>query len=128
MASRAGHGTTVAFGTQTTFTPEVLSVSLGGITVDDVRTSHMGTTGFHTYIAATLKEGGEVTMEVHFLGSQNPTIGGATETITIDWGGSGDTTAFSGYIKSFSGTANLGGELMTGTLVLKVAGTPTLAG
>lgn len=128
MASRAGHLTTLLFGTQTTFTPEFTNIALNGLSVEDIRTSHMTTSGYHTYIASALKEGGEVSGDIHFLGSQNPTIGGAVETITIDWGGSGDTTAFSGYIKSFSGTATMGGELMTGTIVLKIAGTPTLAG
>lgn len=128
MASRAGQGTTLLFGTQTTFTPEFTDISLDGISVEDIRTSHLGTTGWHTYIAAALKEAGTVSGTIHFLGSQNPTFGGATETITIDWGGSGDTTSFSGYVNGFSASAVTGGELMTGKITIKIAGAPTLAG
>lgn len=127
MASATGMGTTVAFGTQTTFTPEIVSVSHNGVTVEDVKTSHMGTTGTHTYIAADLKEGGELSFEVHFLGSQNPTIGAAPESIIVDWSGTGDTWTFSGYIKSFSANATMGAELMSGTLVVKCAGAVTFA-
>ncbi len=125
MASATGMGTTIAFGTQTTFTPEVVSVSHNGVTVEDVETSHMGTTGSKTYIAADLKEGGELSFDIHFLGSQNPTIGAAPETVTVDWSGAGDTWTFSGYIKSFSASANMGPELMSGTIVVKCAGAVT---
>jgi hypothetical protein len=125
MASATGMGTTVAFGTQTTFTPELVSVSHNGVTVEDVETSHLGTTGTKTYIAADLKEGGELSCEIHFLGSQNPTIGGSPETITIDWSGTGDSWTFSGYIKSFSANAAMGPELMSGTMVIKAAGAVT---
>lgn len=122
MASATGMGTTVAFGTQTTFTPEITSVTHNGVTVGTIETTHLGTTSWKTFIPEDLKDGGELTMEGHFLGSQNPTLGGSAETITIDWSGSGDTWVGSGFITSFSPGAQIGPNLMTFTMTVKFTG------
>jgi hypothetical protein len=89
--------------------------------VDDVQTSHLGTTGLHTYIPTAIAEGGELSLDVQYDPATEITIGGTAENITLDPAASGDTVAFSGYVKSYeySGKVN---ELMTGTIVVKVAG------
>lgn len=130
MAVDTGHGTTVTWGTSTTLNAlKVVSVSVNGYTVEDVNTSHMGTTGTRTYQASDLIEGGDFTIVYQYDPAVDITVGGANETCTIDWGGTGNTSACSAYRKSVDFSADSdSGELMLATVVVKAAGAWTHAG
>jgi hypothetical protein len=120
MAVGLANGTTLTFGTSG-YTLIITGWNRSGYGVDDVQTSHLGTTGLHTYIATAIIEGGELSLDVQYNPATSITLGGTAQNITLDPAGSGNTVAFSGYVKSYesSGTVN---ELMTGTIVVKVAG------
>lgn len=129
MAVDTGHGTTVAWGTTTALNAlNVMSVTIGGYSVGDVNTSKMSTTGTRTYIPSDLIEGGEFTIVYQY----DPTVDittGVVETCTIDWGGTGNTSACSSYRKSVDwGATSDSGELMTVNVVCKAAGAWTHAG
>lgn len=125
MAIDLANGTTITFGTSS-FTAEILSIESSGTDgADDIETTHLGTSGgYKTYQAGDLREGGEYTITGHFTGQQK-SPGTTSETITIAWGGTAYTTAFSGYFKSFERSAPGPNEKMTFSAVLKVAGAPT---
>ncbi len=124
MAVDLGTGTTLTFGTSS-FTIDVMSVDgSGNETREAIRTSHMGTTGTHTYTPSDIMDGGTFTVEGNFDGTQDPPTSGAVETITIDWGGSGYTWAFDGFITEFSPSAPFE-DKMSGSFTIQVAGAIT---
>lgn len=126
-----GNGMTVDFATSG-FSADITSVSWDGETRDDIDTSHLLTADYRTFDAGVLSDGGTVTLEVHF----DPTdiagvpYRGAEEVVTITYPNSTTnatgtaTVAFPAYLNSYSDTGSVN-ELMTATIVLKVAGTPT---
>ncbi len=121
-APDSGDGTTVVFGTQG-FSANLLNVGPPNQTVEDLETSHMGTTGHKTYIPADLIEGGEMSMLIQFAGSLAPTIGAAPELITVDYGGvgAGDKHTFQGYINSYAPESVEVGAIMKAAIGVKVA-------
>jgi hypothetical protein len=121
-----GTGTTVTFGTSG-FSAAIMDANWSGITRGSVQTSHMGTTNDHTFIPTNLVDNGTVELTIQFNGSESPPIitNGATETVTIDWAGSGNTWAASCFQTDFSITAT-NEDLVTGDLTLKVTGAITL--
>jgi hypothetical protein len=123
-----GMGTTLTPGTDSTFLPELTSLSHNGESIEEIETSHLGTTSYKTYIPADLKEGGEIQVEGRYLGSFQPSIG-TVQTWTIDWGGTGAgyKTTFSGFWKSFEPKAEVGANLMTFSAVIKITGAVTHA-
>jgi hypothetical protein len=129
MAADLGTGTTVTFGTSS-FSFDLLDVSgSGNDSREAIQTSHMGTTGYHSYIPGDLMDGGEFTVEGHFGAAEQPPTGnGATgstgETITFDWGGSGNTWAFTGFMTEFTPGATIE-DRMTFSATIKVAGVIT---
>lgn len=121
MAIADSHGTTVTFATSS-YSFGLLSVQRSGESVEDIDTTNMSTTTMKSYIAASLKEGGELALGVQYDPTISVTVGGAVQNITIDWAGSGTTESFSGYVKAFDRGAPGVGELMNGTVTVKVAG------
>jgi hypothetical protein len=118
-----GMGTTVTFGTSS-FTLSKTEVSTSGESRDAIETTHLGTTGYKTFIPADLVDGGEMTIRGQFLGDETPPISGAAETATIDWSGQGVgyTSAASVFCTNVDRSAQIGPNLMEITLTYKVAG------
>lgn len=131
MAVDTALGTTLTFGTTTGLNAlKLMSVTVNGITCEDVRTSHMGTTGTHTYQASDLIEGGEVEAVFQYDATVNVPLK-VSETITINPGGqgSGSKISFSGYIKSKSVPFEFDNTgLILQTITMKVAGAVTEQG
>ncbi len=120
-----GTGTTIVFGTSS-FTAEILSVNGNDISREDVPTTHMGTTNYHTFMPSKLVDGGSIEMEIAFDPDSQPPITAAAETITITFPlPSGQSTAanlaFSGYVNSWSWSDPLE-ERMTANITIKVDG------
>jgi hypothetical protein len=119
-----GTGVTVTFGTSA-FSAQLLDVDWSGRTRDALKSSHMGTTGTHTYIPADLKEGGELSMTYHFncTDATETLLGAAAETVTVAWN-TGVSWAASCFCIEVGASAKIG-ETMTQTIKLKVAGAVT---
>lgn len=77
-----GTGTTITFGTSSSFTPKIRSIKINGEEVAVIDTTHLGTTGSRTAMLGDLK--GLVTLEVEH--DYNPSLTyptGVSETITV---------------------------------------------
>jgi hypothetical protein len=101
-----GTGTTIAFATSS-FTAEVMNINGNDISRPDINTTHMGTTGYQTYIPGKLVEGGAIEMELNFDPDAQPPIAGVSESITITFptpagGITGADVVFTGYVNSWS--------------------------
>ena len=121
-----GTGTTITFGTSS-FTGNIINQVVGNSqSRNSIDASHMGTTGALAFIPASLYDGGEVSYDIEFDGTQDPPIDTAdtAETITIDWSGAGVTSAFSGFLTNFEVTSPFE-ERMTATITVKVTGVIT---
>lgn len=127
MATNIGTGTTVTFGTSA-FTFDLLSVNWDSIAREAINTSHMGTTGAHTFMPTDLVDNGEIQIEGAFIGNLDPPIDGAVETITVNvaGAGAGHQWAASGFMTNFSLGIPLE-EKMTFTATLKVSGAITIS-
>jgi hypothetical protein len=125
MAIDLGNGTTLVLAS-TSLSAEKLNVSgSSNFAVDKIPSTHLGTTTAKTYVPGDLYDGGEFNMEIHWLGDVAPTTHvRIIQTITIDWGGSGKTWAFTGYIDEWTPTASLH-EKMTAAVKITVAGAIT---
>lgn len=126
-----GQGFSVVFGT-TTLTINYLDVSIDGVSVTDINTSDQSTTGGETYIASTLKEGGNITYTVNANMTDQialfGAIGGDPETITIIWPktlATAGTLPYSGYISKVSTPTVSKNNLITQQITTKVTGTVT---
>ncbi|MCP5017109.1 MAG: hypothetical protein GY938_17835 [Ketobacter sp.] len=120
-----GTGTTIAFATST-FTAEVMNINGSDISREDIETSHMGTTGYKTYIPSKLVDGGTVDLEIAFDPDDQPPVSGASEVITVTFptpsgGSSGAKVVFTGYVNTWTWTDPLE-EKMTASLTVKVDG------
>ena len=122
--ANTGNGTTITFATSS-FAANLLSVGGPGSSRQSIETSHMGTTVNHTFIPDDLVDNGEVSIELEFDGYDSPPIAELVETVTINWGGTGDTYAFSGFMTNYEPTAPMG-DRMTATATLKVTGAITI--
>lgn len=125
MAIKTGFGTTITFGTSA-FSFELTDVQGSDNDKREVIDStHMGTSGgYVTKDPWDLRDGGSINVEGHFTGAQNPPSGAAKETITVDWGGTAKTWAFTGFMRNFVPKAPLR-DKMTFSAVLEVAGAIT---
>ena len=128
MAKVQTNGMALTFTTASGFVPDIISYSKDGETADDVETSDLSTTGFRTYEPGFLVEGGTYTFELQLDTTFIPISTGLTDTVTITYpisvaGNTAATTVFQGYVNSISEAGGIN-ELITSTLVLKVAGTP----
>jgi hypothetical protein len=123
MACDLGTGTTITFGTSS-FAFELLEVNESGESREAIDCTHMGTSATRAFVPGDLTDGGSITVRGHYTGAQDPPIDAAAETITIDWGGSGLTCAFSGFMTNFAAGAQIE-EKMEFTAEIKVAGAIT---
>lgn len=141
MPARSGIGTTVAFGTSTTYTPEVKSIQGLGLEREVFDATHMGSPVSATYPGLIMREyspgdlgkPNQLTLGIHFDPDECDVIpiDQEAEQITITWkkvkvGGTLQTTAanmvFDGFVVSWSaGDMNFEG-LMEGTVVIQPAG------
>ena len=140
-------GSTIAFGTNTTFAPYITNISLDGVERGDTDTSYLGmtphgattdVTAIRSFVPGGLADPGTLTLGI--LGnmvaanigitaegtSTCAMIAKTSEIITLTFantGGSSDATfAFTGYVKSLG---NLAGDAETGwsgQMILKVGG------
>ena len=130
MAKTTGNTLAITFGT-TSWTPDISAFNKSGEGTDDIKTSDLATSGYHTYIGGPLIEGGTYSFPFHVdpTITTRPTIG-VSETITITYpisvsGNTAGTDSFTGYINSYD-TETEPNVLYTGTFVLKVAGDITV--
>ena len=130
-ASVNGFGTVLAYeSAPAVYTPlaEVLSVTPPSINVETVETTHMGSDdGFREYIAS-LKDGGEVTVNLNYVEAsatllQTLVLAGV-ETWRITFPGS-STFAFSGIPTAFAFDDVVIDSKIAMSLTIKVTGKPT---
>jgi hypothetical protein len=123
-----GTGTTVAFGTSTTFDAHVTGLSINGEEMAVIDISHMGTTGTRAKMLGDLKENVTVDVDMHYDPSETiPTGVGQTITITFPiYSGqtNGATLAGTGVIVSHSGSIPLE-DKMTGSYKIQFTGAVT---
>lgn len=120
MAIGTGHGTTITFGTSG-FTANLNNLTGIGFSRDKIDTTHMGTTGAKTNIAADLYELNDITAEISFDPATSIPSSGVDETITINFKNSGKTWAATGRIAGASIATPKDG-LMTCSLTLHMTG------
>ena len=120
-------GGTLAFGTSTVLSIEILSGSRTGMSIVDINTSTTITTGdSHTYIPGDLIEGGSYQFDVLYDPDDDmDALMGISQTITITYAvHSSKSTAvrkvFTGWINSFDEQLPLEDKL-TASLGIKVA-------
>lgn len=101
------------------FTAKFVNVTPPASSREALQTSHMTTTGYHTYIPAKLVEGGELSATIHFAPSQVPPIDADPELITITFA-DGSTWAFIGFMTNYEPGADLE-TVMSATVTFKVA-------
>lgn len=128
-----GTDSSVLFGTSG-WAPQLLNVSLGGMSREAISTTHMKTPiptggstnwGGQTFIPAKLANPGQLSMEVHFNPDDDPPINEDPELITVSFPGSA-SWAHNGFMTDFSYGDPVDG-LMTGTAEIQLTGfvTPT---
>ena len=119
-----GTGVTITFGTSTV-AAQLIDADWSGRTRDALKSTHMGTTGTHTYIPADLVEGGEITLTYYFncTDATGTLLSAVAETVTIGWN-TGVSWAASCFCIEVGASAKIG-ETMQQTVKLKVAGAVT---
>ena len=125
MAVDTAFGTTVTWGTSTELNAlKVMAVRVGGISREDVDTSHLGTTGYKTYQPSDLIEGGTLEIDVQY----DPTVAiphsADAETLTIAPGGQSSSAKLTGpgYINNVSMPMEYGNTgLMIQTITVKLS-------
>lgn len=98
-----GHGATLTLSTSA-LSFNWTSIDLGEETIDDIATSHLGSTGYKEYVPGDLKEGGSITIPFQFDNEAALPGLGTVETATVTFPlASGQTTAATlagtGYLK-----------------------------
>ena len=125
-----GTGTTIAFGTSTSFDAQVTGLKINGEEVPVIDVSHMGTTGTRSKMFGDLKENVTVDVDMHYDPSETiPT--GVSQTITLTFpipSGStnGATLAGTGAVVSHSADVPLE-DKMTGSYKIQFTGAVTRA-
>lgn len=127
MAKVQANGTTITFATSP-FVAKIISSSLDGETADDVETSDLSTLDFRTYDPGFLKEGGTVTYELQVDVTDTRIATGLKDVATQTYppstsGATQATRVFDTYVNSYSEALAIN-ELITATMVLKVASVP----
>ena len=117
-APQVSTGISIAF-PSSGFTANFINVTPPQLQREALETSHMGTTGFKTYIQAKLIEGGSLSGLIQFDPALSPPIDEDPETITITFA-DGSTWAFSGFMTDYQPTADLE-TVMQATATFKVA-------
>lgn len=124
MSATLGTGSTLSFGTNTTFLPELLSVEFSGRNRESINSSHMGTSNAHTFIPASLVDNGTITATFHHDGTDDfeTLINHAGEMVTVQWGAAGVSWACTAFVTDVSASSPLE-DKMTATMTLKCTGT-----
>lgn len=120
MAAYDGAGTTISFGS-TGYAAALISVDGPGVSRESIESTTMATTAARTFIPSDLVDGGELEMTFEWDGSLEPPYNDAAETITLDWGGTGNSMSFSAFLTNFKPGAAIG-ERMTASMTMKVTG------
>lgn len=94
-----GTATTITFGTSA-WTSELLNVDWDGMARGEVQTSHMGSTGWHSFIPTDLIDPGGIEVEFHLKDNQVNPCTLVPEVITITTP-SGTTWAASGFATNY---------------------------
>jgi len=123
-----GTSTAIVFGTSS-FSHTLLDVSWDSQTREAIETSHMGTTGYRTFMPGDLVDPGEISMEIEHDPDEPPPITLVAEPITITFplvagGSTAATWACSGFITSFSASVPME-DKMVSSVSVKLTGTPT---
>lgn len=121
-----GNGAAITF-SSTTFAVPIKSISGTKWEIEKLNVSALSTTDFHKHIAGDLKTAEDVTYEFYWdTGKDMPTIGGASETITVTFplrsgaGGEGTaaTLAGTGFIKAIEFPQLANGEVQMGKVTV----------
>jgi len=112
-APQLGQLTTVTFATSA-FSGAYMSVEVDTFKRGEIKTSHLGTTSWDTFIPTTLKDAGTITLKLQFDSTEatHATRGydvvgaAAAETITINWSAT-SSWAFSGFCTGIQTTAEV---------------------
>jgi len=120
-------GATLTLATSAT-TFEIMEGSKDASSVEEIDTTHVGTTGgYRTYIPGEIIEGGSYNFTVIFDPDAGETdFVGVSQTITITYpvpsgGSTGATWAFTGFVSEFGQELPLD-DKMTAEMKIKVAG------
>lgn len=128
-----GQGATLTLGTSAWDTNALItSIEFDSITREALQTSHLGTTGYHTYVPADLKSPGTVSVEFFAdsgAAADCPPMS-AAETVTVTYpipagGLAGATVAFSGFCIDYKPRNAAMGELMKGSAKWQITGAIT---
>lgn len=122
-----GTGSTVAFGTTTTFTPKITGIKLGGETVPVIDISNMSTTAYREKMQGDLKEPVVVTLDADYNPSLTAILGVAAQTVTVTFpipagGSTGATIAGTAFVSSVNDANIPLEEKMTATHVIQFDG------
>jgi len=127
MATDVGTGTTIAF-THTSkpidVNAELTSIEWSGRSNESIETTHMGSTTARSFIKGDLYDPGEIQLEGHFDATEADPNFSESNTITIDWAGSGQTNAVTGFLTDYSVSAGLE-DKMTFSATFKASGVVT---
>lgn len=126
MGTDIGTGAVMVFA-DSSFAPEITSISWSGVSRESINVSHMGTSGPHLFIPGDLHDPGELSMDMHFDPSALKAVpwSAAAETITITFPAVGTeaTTAWSasGFMTDFEFTDPME-DKMTAAATVKFSG------
>lgn len=124
MSVGVGDTTTVVYGTSA-FAANVIDINGPSATRTTVDSTHLGTAaGYKTKLLSNFVDGGTASMTVQHDANLTVPIDQALETITIDWGGIGDTWSFSGAMTGYSPRAEVDG-IMTADVEIVISGAIT---
>lgn len=127
--SDIGTGATVTFATSS-FVASYTNINWAGISRPAIKTSHLGTTGYDTYVSGDLTDPGEVTFDIQWNPSTLPPVRGAAETVTVRAPVASGYAAADSYAATMFVTDFQFGipheDLMTGSITCKVSGTITV--
>ena len=75
------------FGSTTTFIASYTNLAWSGIARPAIQSSHLGTTGFHTFVIGDLCDPGTVKVDLWWNPGLFPPVRGASETVTLKFAG-----------------------------------------
>ncbi len=112
-----GFGTLISFAS---FSGELTEVGGPSLSRDTVDTTHMLSPDEWREFIAGLKDGGEVTLTVHFDPAEIPPIESAKGTVTITWP-DGTPWSFDGIVTAYEPAAPVD-DKMVASITIKVSG------
>lgn len=134
MAQITGRGATFGMGTTTTWLPKYTSLGGPSPSMEDLKTSHLGTAVsadgnyWETYKPGSFVEGGEVTHEAFWEPENGHPPIGVVQVMTLTLPDTGAATeVFSGYVKAFNILEIVNDALLRISITIKVAGVITYA-